>query len=125
MEKPTMEEIVQKLGNLTVLEIIALTKDLEAKWGVKAEPPTVEVQHNKQEDKVAVQTEFNVFLASVPSDKKMPVIKAVRELLGLGLKESKELVEAAPKMIKEAASKEEADELKAKLTEAGAVIEVK
>ena len=72
-----------------------------------------------------VQTEFDVFLASVPADKKMNVIKMVRETMGLGLKEAKDFVESAPKMLKEAVSAEESDVLKEKLTAAGAVIEVK
>lgn len=122
----TKEEVVEKLGSLTVLEMIALTKDLEQKWGVKAEPqvglvPTVV----PVEDTDTAQTEFTVTLLSVPADKKMAVIKLVRDLVGLGLMESKQLVEAAPKTVKESVSKEDAEDLKNKLTAAGAVIEVK
>lgn len=122
---PTMDEVVQALGNMSVMQVIALTKELEQKWGVKAEPPTVQVQPRTNEQPKDEQTEFNVVLASVPADKKMAVIKIVREVSLLGLKESKELVEAAPKTVKEGVSKAEADELKRKLEEAGAVVEVK
>ena len=122
----TKEEVVQALGNLSVLQMIALTKELEQKWGVKAEPQVVQLNNSPGRDDVTpTKDEFNVILASVPADKKMSVIKVVRELTLLGLKESKELVEAAPKMIKEGVSKADADELVRKLTEAGAVMEVK
>lgn len=122
----TLEEVVDWLGNLSVMQIIGLTKELEQKWDVKAEPPPAVFQPGQQNHEPKVeQTEFTVTLASVPADKKMSVIKLVRELTLLGLKESKELVEAAPKMIKEGVSKEEAETLKAKLVEAGAVVEVK
>ena len=121
----TMEEVVQAIGNMSVMQVIALTKELEQKWGVKAEPPTVQVQPRQNEQQEVTKDEFNVTLASVPADKKMAVIKVIREVLGLGLKESKDLAEAAPKLIKEAVSKSEADDLSAKLTAAGAVIEVK
>lgn len=121
----TNEDVVKFLGNMSVMQVIALTKELETKWGVKAEPQVVQ-SHGQQDQKVVEEkSEYNVFLASVPADKKMSVIKTVRELLVLGLKESKELVEAAPKMVSEGCSKEEADRIKSKLEEAGAVIEVK
>jgi large subunit ribosomal protein L7/L12 len=126
MSDITNEDVVKALGNLSVLEIIALTRQLEAQWGVEAKPQLVQGPQQKQgETQESGQTEFLVILASVPVDKKMNVIKAVREILVLGLKESKELVEAAPKTIMENASKEDAENLKNKLTEAGAVIEVK
>lgn len=125
MENVTQEDVLRALGNMSVMQLIALTKELEEKWGVKAEPPTVQRQPDQNDAPKVEQTEFNVTLASVPADKKMAVIKVVRELTGLGLKESKELVEAAPKLVKEGVSAADADELKRKLTEAGAVIEVK
>jgi large subunit ribosomal protein L7/L12 len=125
MEKLTAEEVVAKLGSLTVLEMIALTRELEEKWGVKAAPAPVAQPTRVDTKELVVQTEFTVSLASVPADKKMSVIKAVRETLGLGLKESKELVESAPKVLKEGISKEESDDLNNKLTAAGAVVEVK
>lgn len=121
----TMEEVVQALGNMSVMQVIALTKELEEKWGVKAEPPVVQVEQKQNEKQEVAKDEFNVTLASVPADKKMAVIKVVREVLGLGLKESKDLVESAPKLIKESVSKAESDDLVSKLTAAGAVIEVK
>lgn len=121
----TNEEVVNFLGNLSVMQVIALTKELEEKWGVKAEPQFVQVPERHDQKVVDEKSEYNVFLASVPADKKMNVIKTVRELLVLGLKESKELVEAAPKMVSEACSKDEAERIKAKLEEAGAVVEVK
>lgn len=123
MDTPTKEDVVASLGNLTIPQLIALTKQLEEQWGVKAEPQVVEQQ--KLPEQVVVKTEFNVVLVSVPADKKMPVIKAVRDLFGIGLKESKDMVEAAPKVVKEAVSPEEAETLKARLMEAGAVVELK
>lgn len=122
---PTMDEVVQALGNMSVMQVIALTKELEEKWGVKAEPPVVQFQPGPQQNVAPEKDEFNVVLASVSADKKMAVIKLVRELTQLGLKESKELVESAPKTVKEGVSKAEAEELKAKLVEAGAVVELK
>ncbi len=122
---PTMEEVVQAMGNMSVMQIIALTKELEQKWGVEAKPQVVQQQQQSNEQQAPAKDEFNIILASVPADKKMAVIKTVREILTLGLKESKELVESAPKMVKEAVSKSEADDLVAKLTAAGAVVEVK
>jgi large subunit ribosomal protein L7/L12 len=122
----TNDDVVKALGEMSVMQVIALTKELEQKWGVKAEPPTVQVQPKQgPENQAVVKEEWNVILTSVPNDKKMAVIKSIRELLGLGLKESKELAEAAPKMVKEGVSKADADDLLAKLTAAGAVVEVK
>lgn len=125
MSEITNDDVARALGNMSVMELISVTKELEKRWGVEAKPPTVQVQPRQHEPQDVAKDEFNVILASVPADKKMSVIKTVRELLGLGLKESKELVEAAPKMVKEAVSKSEADDLNAKLTAAGAVVEVK
>lgn len=119
------EDILKVIGNYSVMELISLTKELENKWGLKAAPPVVQVKTVETTVQTVAQTEFNVFLASVPADKKMNVIKMVRETIGLGLKDAKDFVEAAPKMLKEAVSAEEADALKEKLTAAGAVIEVK
>jgi large subunit ribosomal protein L7/L12 len=121
---PTMEEVVDAMNNMSVMQLIALTKELEQKWGVEAKPQAVEVRQQREVEQVT-KDEFNVVLASVPADKKMSVIKVIREVLGLGLKESKELAEAAPKLVKEGVSKTEADDLVAKLTAAGAVMEVK
>lgn len=120
------EDVVSFLGNLSVMQVIQLTRELEEKWGVKAEPPPMQFQPDQQQQETApVKDEFDVVLASVPADKKMAVIKIVRELTLMGLKESKELVEASPKVLKEGVSKSDADEYKRKLEEAGAVVEVK
>ena len=132
----TNEDVVAALGNMSVLEVIALTKKLEAQWGVKAEPVAVKPNghfcdgcdsmiYGAHACPGGAKSEFNVILVSVPSDKKMNVIKTVREVMVLGLKESKELVEAAPKMVSENCSKDEAERIKSKLVEAGAVVEVK
>lgn len=123
---PTQEEVVAFLGNMSVMQVIELTRELEAKWGVKAEPQ-VQVQHQNDAPKqeVVEQTEFTVTLTSVPADKKMAVLKMVRELTLLGLKEAKEFVESVPKVVKESCSKADAEEYKAKLVEAGGVVEVK
>lgn len=121
----TKDEAVEALGNMTVMQVIALTKELEQKWGVKAEPQIVQAQPQQTETQVSAQTEFNVVLVSVPADKKMNCLKMVRELTGLGLKESKDVVEGCPKVIKEGVSKEEAELVKAKLMEAGGVAELK
>jgi large subunit ribosomal protein L7/L12 len=122
----TNEDVVNALSNMSVMEVIQLTRELEEKWGVKAEPPPVQFQPGPpQQEQAPAKDEFDVVLASVPADKKMAVIKIVRELTLMGLKESKELVEAAPKVLKEGVSKSDADEYKRKLEEAGAVVEVK
>ena len=122
-----IEKLAEDLSALTVLEAAELAKLLEEKWGVSAAAPVAVAaapaaggDAGGQEE----QTEFDVILASV-GDKKINVIKEVRTITGLGLKEAKDLVEAAPKPIKEGASKDEADALKAKLEEAGATVEVK
>ena len=123
MSNFSTEDVVKALGNLSVLELIALTKELETKWGVEAKPPAVEVK--QQEAPKEVQTEFSVILLPVSAAAKMNTIKAVRELLTIGLKEAKDFVESAPKVVKESISKEEADLLVARLTEVGATTEVK
>lgn len=121
----TNEDVVQWLGNQSVMTILSLTKELEEKWGVEAKPQAVQVQPDQQKEQAPVKDSFDVILASVPADKKMAVIKAVRELNTMGLKEAKEFVEAAPKAVQEGLTKDQADELKRKLEEAGAVVEVK
>lgn len=125
MSDITNEDIAQALGNMSVMELISVTKELEKRWGVEAKPQPVQVQQQQPDTQSTVKEEWNVVLTSVPAAAKMSVIKAVREILGLGLKESKELVEAAPKVVKEAVSRADADDLNAKLTAAGAVVEVK
>jgi large subunit ribosomal protein L7/L12 len=123
----TSEQVVDYLSNLPVIQIAGLIKDLENKWGVKAAPAAVAVSQSGPVAPVAAkeeQTEFDVILANAGANK-IQVIKAIREITGLGLKEAKDLVEAAPKTVKEAVSKADAEEMKKKLTEAGATVELK
>lgn len=124
-----IEKIADELSTLTVLEAAELSKLLEDKWGVSAAAPVAmaAMPGGAGGDAGAAEekTEFDVILASF-GDKKMGVIKAVREVVsGLGLKEAKELVESAPKALKEGVTKEEAEEMKAKLEGAGATVELK
>lgn len=122
----TKEEIKEAIKNMTVLELAELVKELEEEFGVSAAAmvaaaPAVGGAGGAAEEE---KTEFDVILQSA-GDKKINVIKVVREITGLGLKEAKELVDNAPKPIKEGVSKEEAEQIKAKLEEAGATVEVK
>ena len=123
-----IEKLAEDLSALTVLEAAELAKLLEDKWGVSAAAAPVAVAAvaggGDAGGAAEEKSEFDVILASA-GDKKINVIKEVRGITGLGLKEAKDLVEGAPKPIKEGASKEEADEIKAKLEEAGATVEVK
>jgi large subunit ribosomal protein L7/L12 len=121
-----LEKIVEDLSSLTVLEAADLAKLLEEKWGVSAAAPVAAAAPAGAAAAPAeAQTEFTVILKDA-GDKKINVIKAVREVVtGLGLKEAKDLVEAAPKPVKEAVSKEEADKIKKVLEEAGAKVEIK
>ncbi|HRI68103.1 MAG TPA: 50S ribosomal protein L7/L12 [Polyangium sp.] len=128
MAEITREQIVDHLSNLTVIQIAELIKDLENKWGVKAAPAAVAVAAGPaaaaEAPKVEEKTEFDVVLANAGANK-IQVIKAIREITGLGLKEAKDLVEAAPKNVKEGVSKADAEDMKKKLTEAGATVELK
>lgn len=123
-----IEKIADDLSALTVLEAAELSKLLEEKWGVSAAAPVaVAAGAPAGGDAGAAaeeKTEFDVILAAA-GDKKINVIKEVRTITGLGLKEAKDLVEGAPKPVKEGVTKEEADELKGKLEEAGATVELK
>ena len=122
-----LEKIVDELSSLTVLEAAELAKLLEGKWGVSA-AAAVAVAAAPAAGAAAApveeQTEFSVILAAI-GDKKIEVIKEVRAITALGLKEAKDLVEAAPKPIKEGVSKEEAEKIKAALEKAGAKVELK
>jgi len=124
----TQEQLVDHLSNLTVLQVSELIKKLEDKWGVKAAPAAVAMTAGPApvvvEEKKEEQTEFNVELSAAGANK-IAVIKAIREITGLGLKEAKDLVEAAPKVVKEQVSKADAEEMKKKLTEAGATVALK
>ena len=115
--------IVEEVKGLSVLELKELVDAIQEEFGVTAAIAAAPAA-GAGAAAAAEKTEFDVVLASF-GDAKMGVIKAVKEILGLGLKEAKELVEAAPKTVKEGASKAEADELKAKLEEAGATVEIK
>lgn len=123
MASEKITAIIEELKTLTVLELSELVHAVEDEFGVSA-ATAVAVAAPGEAAVVEEQTEFDVILKSFGSSK-MNVIKAVRAITGLGLKESKELVESAPKAIKEAVSKDEAEELKKKLEEAGAEVEVK
>ncbi|ANK83151.1 50S ribosomal protein L7/L12 [Minwuia thermotolerans] len=123
-----LEKIAEDLSNLTVLEAAELAKLLEEKWGVSAAAavaaPAAAAGGGGEAAAAEEQTEFDVVLAEV-GDKKINVIKEVRSITGLGLKEAKELVEAAPKAIKEGASKDEAEKIKEQLEGVGAKVELK
>ena len=123
-----IEKIAEELSNLTVLEAAELSKLLEEKWGVSAAAPVAVAAAPGAGggDAAAAEEkdEFDVILASA-GDKKINVIKEVRAITGLGLKDAKDLVEGAPKPVKEGASKDEANEIKEKLEAAGATVELK
>lgn len=122
---PDLEKIAEDLSALTVIEAAELSKMLEEKWGVSAAAPVaVAAAPGAAVEAAEEQTEFDVILASF-GEKKINVIKEVRGMTGLGLKEAKDLVEGAPKAVKEGVSKDEAEELKKKLEEAGATVELK
>lgn len=122
----TKEEIMEAIENMTVLELSELVKAMEEKFGVSAAAPVAVAAAGGVAGGAAAEekTEFNVMLTAV-GDKKINVIKAVREATGLGLKEAKALVDGAPAAVKENAPKAEAEELKKKLEEAGATVELK
>ena len=121
-----LEKLVEELSALTVLEAAQLSKLLEEKWGVSAAAPVAVAAAPGAAAAPAAEAkdEFTVVLAAA-GDKKINVIKAVREITGLGLKEAKDLVEAAPKPVKEGVAKADADKLKAKLEAEGAKVELK
>jgi len=123
-----LEKLVDDLSNLTVLEAAELSKMLEEKWGVSAAAPVAVAAAGGAagggEAAAEAKDDFDVILAEA-GDKKINVIKEVRAITGLGLKEAKDLVEGAPKPVKEGASKDEAEEIKKKLEDAGAKVELK
>ena len=124
----TREEIKEALGKMPVLELVDLIKELEDEWGVSAAAPVAVAAAPAAGGEAAgaedEKTEFDVILSSM-GDNKVGVIKAVRAVTGLGLKEAKELVEGAPSTVKEAANKDEAEDIKKQLEEAGASAELK
>jgi len=121
MAKFTSTEIIESLKEMTILELNDLVKAIEVEFGVSAAAPIAAAGGVAEE---AVQTEFDVILTSA-GQTKISVIKVVREVTGLGLKEAKAVVDAAPQAVKEKVSEEEAKAVKAKLEEAGAVVEIK
>lgn len=126
MANMNQEQMVEELSSWTVMEVAGLITALEEKWGVSAAPAVTAVAAGPAADAAPAeeQTEFDVELADAGA-KKINVIKAVREITSLGLADAKSLVEAAPKVIKEGVSKDEAEEIKKKLEEAGAKVTVK
>lgn len=127
---PKQEEFLQSIETMSVLDLVNLVKTMEERWGVKAAAPMMAMPAMGAAGAPAAapaaeeQTEFNVILANAGANK-INVIKVVRTLTNLGLKEAKDLVDGAPKTLKEGASKDEAQQMKAKLEEAGATVEVK
>jgi len=124
------DEILDKLKSLTLLEASELVKQIEEAFGVSAAAPVggmmmMGAGAAAPAEEVEVQTEFSVILEEVPADKKIAILKEVRAITGLGLKEAKDLVEAAPKAVKEAIAKEAAEELKKQLEAVGAKISIK
>ncbi len=128
-ERATIEKIVDEIGDLSALDLSKLVKALEEKFGVSAAAPMMAMAPAGAAAGGAAaateeQTEFDAILTAV-GDKKIQVIKVVRELTGLGLKEAKDLVDGAPKPVKEKVAKQEAETIKAKLSEVGATVEIK
>jgi large subunit ribosomal protein L7/L12 len=123
-----LNQIAEQLSGLTILEAASLVKMLEEKWGVSAAAPVAVAAAAAPGAAAAPaeeKTEFDVILTAFAADKKINVIKVVREVTSLGLKEAKDLVEGAPKPIKEAVSKAEAEDIKKKFAEVGATIDIK
>ena len=127
MANITKDQVIEFISNMSVLEMSELVKEMEEKFGVSAAAAAVAAPAAASVDSAAPveeKTEFDVILTSI-GEKKINVIKEVRAITGLGLKEAKDAVESAPKAIKEGVSKEEAEEIKKKLEEAGASVEIK
>ena len=127
-KKNTVETVMESLEQMTVLELAELVKEMEEKFGVMAAAPVVQAAGPAQtataEEQVEEKTEFDVVLSNV-GEKKIQVIKVVRAVTDLGLKEAKDLVDSAPKPVKTGVPKETAEEIRAKLEEVGATVEVK
>jgi len=127
MANVTKEDVVEFIANMSVLELSELVKELEDKFGVSAAAPVAMAMApagGAAPDAAEEKTEFDVILSQI-GDKKIQVIKAIRAITGLGLKEAKALVDEAPKPVKEGVSKEEADAIQKQLEEAGATVEIK
>ena len=124
------DEILEAISNMTVMQVVELISDMEKKFGVTAAAPVAMVAGGGGGAAAAAapaeeKTEFTVILKEYPADKKVGVIKVVRELTGLGLKEAKDLVEGVPSTVKEGVNKADSEAMKKKLEEAGAKVEVK
>lgn len=123
----TNEQLIEELSNKPIMEVVDLVRSLEEKWGVSAAAPVAVAADGggaAAEDEAEEQTEFDVIMTSFGSAK-VPVIKVVRSLTGLGLKEAKDLVEAVPSAVREAITREEAEDVKKQLEEAGASVDIK
>ncbi len=121
------DEILESISNMSIMQVVELIADMEKKFGVTAAAPVAAAAAGPAAAAVVVeeQTEFTVILKEYPADKKVGVIKVVRELTGLGLKEAKDLVEAAPSTIKDGVNKADSEAMKKKLEEASAKVEIK
>ncbi|MBT3470404.1 MAG: 50S ribosomal protein L7/L12 [Opitutae bacterium] len=129
MSEINKDQVVEWLSGQTVLEISELVKELEEKWGVSAAAPVAAVAAAPADgggsEPAEEKSEFDIELVAFPSDKKIAIIKEVRAITGLGLKEAKEMAEGVPAVVKEAAAKDDAEEIKKKLEEAGAEVKLK
>ena len=129
MAEITKDQVIEYLSGLTVMELTDLIKTLEEKWGVSAAAPVAVAAAGPAGGGAAAEaeekTEFDVVVTGVADGKRIPVIKTIKSLLNLGLKEAKEVVDNLPKSVKEGVTKEEAAEVKKQLEEAGAIVEVK
>ena len=121
------DEILESISNMSIMQVVELIADMEKKFGVTAAAPVAAAAAGPAAAAVVVeeQTEFTVILKEYPADKKVGVIKVVRELTGLGLKEAKDLVEAVPGTVKDGVNKADSEAMKKKLEEAGAKVEIK
>ena len=114
------DEILDSISKMTLMEVVELISDMEKKFGVTAAAPVAAAAAPVEE-----KTEFTVLLKEYPADKKVTVIKVIREITGLGLKEAKDLVEGVPSLVKEGVNKADSDAMKKKLEDAGAKVEIK
>ena len=121
------EQILEAISNMTIMEVVDLVKMMEDKFGVTAAAPVAvaAVAAGGAAPAAEEQTEFTIMMKAYPADKKVVVIKVIREITGLGLKEAKDLVEGAPSTVKEAVSKADAEKIKKQLEDVGATVEVK
>ncbi|MCX7870109.1 MAG: 50S ribosomal protein L7/L12 [bacterium] len=131
MSTVTKEQIIEAISNMTVLELVDLIKSIEDKFGVQASAPVafapamMGAMPGAAAEEKEEKTSFDVIVKEVPADKKLNVLKVVRELTNMQLKEAKDFVESVPKPLKEGVTKEEAEQIKKKLEEAGAKVEIK